>query len=143
MPLNTLDGQLAPGNIDLSLQPTVKNKYENNAPSTVYSTSFSPDGKTEVLIPRVAHDGSGVLSEDEAKAQFYRTGKHLGIFNSPDSATRAAQKIHKDYETGAIKLKQRTPATDYSAPFAPPVPPPNINMQPQSIFEALRGLGQK
>ncbi len=77
------------GNIDLDTRPMVRN---GNAISTVRSMSIEVDGK-EVLIPTVSDDGR-IMSDDEAIATFFRTGKHLGIFGSPDEATAYAERLH-------------------------------------------------
>ena len=53
----------------------------------------TPQG--EVLIPRVTEDGR-ILSEPEAIDYFKKTGKHMGIYSSPDEANKAAQMIHED-----------------------------------------------
>ena len=34
------------------------------------------------------------MSEEEAIQTYYRTGRHLGIFKTPDEATAYAQKLH-------------------------------------------------
>lgn len=85
------DGQLAPGNIDLNRRPVVKNA--DGTISTVRSMSIEIDGR-EVLIPTVSDDGR-VLSDDDAIAEFQRTGRHLGVFDSPESATAYAEKLHE------------------------------------------------
>lgn len=88
------EGEMQPGNLDLNTRPQVPNP--EGGISTVYSTSFgTPQG--EVLIPRVTDDGR-ILSEPEAIAHFRKTGKHMGIYSSPDEANRVAEQIHKDQE---------------------------------------------
>jgi hypothetical protein len=86
-------GLVEPGNIDLANRPVVKN--EDGSISTVRSMSFNDNGK-EVLIPTVAADGSGILSDDDAIAQYRKTGQFLGKFNTPDQATAYAQQLHQD-----------------------------------------------
>lgn len=81
---------LVPGNIDLNKRPKVpvgKGEF-----ATVYSMSFSPDGQHEVLIPTVSDDGR-MMTEDEAVQTFYRTGRHLGVFADPQSATDYAKRL--------------------------------------------------
>jgi Rod binding domain-containing protein len=86
------EGELAHGNINLGNRPQVPNP-ETGGTSTVYSTSFgTPEG--EVLAPRVSDDGR-ILSEEEAQEQYRKTGKHLGIYSSPDEANKAAEFIHQ------------------------------------------------
>lgn len=92
-------GQKEAGNIDLTKQPSVDNPYTGGK-STVWSMSIGTD-KGEVLIPRVTPDGK-VLSEQEAIDNYKKTGKHLGVFDSPDNANTYAEKLHNDYENGKI-----------------------------------------
>lgn len=88
-------GMIEPGNIDLSARPVVRNT--DGSISTVRSISVEMDGK-EYLIPTVSEDGK-VLSEDDAVKQFKQTGKHLGVFNSPEDATAYARQLHEDQES--------------------------------------------
>jgi len=96
-------GMTAPGNINLYNRPTIPNPQAGGM-STVFSTSFvdeDPKSKTfgqEVLVPRAA-DGR-ILSEDEARQRYYRTGETMGGFRNAASATDYAQKVHKEYESG-------------------------------------------
>jgi hypothetical protein len=85
-------GLVSPGNVDLTNRPRVANP--DGSISTVRSMSFERDGH-EILIPTVSNDGK-LLTNDEAIAQYDRTGKHLGIFADGASATRYAQQLHVD-----------------------------------------------
>ena len=84
-------GLLEPGNIDLGKRPVVRNP--DGTISTVRSMSVGFDGK-HYLIPTVAADGRGILSDQDAIEQFRQSGQHLGVFNSPDAATAYSQRLH-------------------------------------------------
>jgi hypothetical protein len=56
------------------------------------------DGK-EYLLPTVTPDGR-LLSEEDAIREFQRTGRHLGVFDTPDNATSYARQLHEEYEAG-------------------------------------------
>lgn len=92
-----VSGLLERGNIDLYNRPSVPNPQGGT--STVYSTSFNIGGK-EVLVPRVSEDGKRILSPQEALEQYKQTGKHLGIFDTAENATKYAQQLHNDYAAG-------------------------------------------
>lgn len=83
-----------PGNIDLTQRPHVKNA--DGSMSTVRSMGVNMDGR-EHLIPTV-NDKGYVMSDDDAIREFEQTGKHLGVYGSPDEATQAGDYIHKDQE---------------------------------------------
>lgn len=86
------------GNIDLYNRPQVPN---NGGISTLFSMSFNDNGK-EVLIPRVSKDGR-IMSPREAVDCFYRTGEHLGKFDTVDEANAMGQRLHKQQESlGAL-----------------------------------------
>jgi hypothetical protein len=89
---NALSGLLVPGNIDLYHRPVVKNP--DGTISTVRSMSFDVDGR-EVLVPTVSEDGR-IMSDQEAIDTFWRTGRHLGVFASPEAATTYAKRLHED-----------------------------------------------
>jgi hypothetical protein len=87
-------GLLQSGNVNLNNRPRVKNA--DGSISTVRSMSVNFDGK-EVLIPTVSDDGK-ILSEDDAVEQYKKTGKYLGMFDTPENATAYAERLHKDQE---------------------------------------------
>lgn len=93
-PLFTADpkakGLIEPGNINLMNRPAVKNA--DGSVSSVRSMSVNIDGK-EVLIPTVSDDGR-IMSDDEAVAQFEKTGRHLGKFKTPEEASAYADTLH-------------------------------------------------
>lgn len=84
-------GLLSAGNIDLWSRPVVTNP--DGSISTVRSVSFNVDGK-ETLIPTVADNGRGLLSDADALKQFFATGRHLGMFDTPQNADSYARQLH-------------------------------------------------
>ena len=90
-------GPIEPGNINLQAQPKVKNP--DGTTSTVRSISINVDGR-EILIPTVSLEQQRVLSDKEAVDEYYRTGRHLGVFASPEDATAFASQLHNEYASG-------------------------------------------
>lgn len=85
-------GMLEPGNIDLNNRPVVQNA--DGTYSTVRSISVTDDDGSEVLIPTVSDDGR-IMSNQEAVAQYFNSGRHLGRFVNPDTATSYALRLHQ------------------------------------------------
>lgn len=83
-----------PGNIDLNRRPVVRNP--DGSISTVRSMSINVDGR-EYLIPTVSEDGR-VLDDEDAIDLFMNTGRHLGAFDTPEQATRYAERLHQQQE---------------------------------------------
>lgn len=102
---SSVSGMVKEGNIDLTKQPSVYNP-ETKGKSTVWSMSVGiPEG--EMLITRVTPEGK-ILSPKEAFDYAKKTGKHLGIFKTPEDADNYAKKLHLSYERGFLgkpKLK--------------------------------------
>lgn len=93
-------GMIQPGNIDLTALPVIDNG--DNTYSTVYSTSFNdekPDSLTfgkEVLLRGILN-GRKTDDLEALKANYYKTGKHLGIFDTGENADPYAQQLHQDW----------------------------------------------
>lgn len=92
------------GNIDIHNRPVVHNR--DGSISTVRTISIGTD-QGEVLIPTVV--GNRVVSDDEAVREYERTGKHLGIFRTPDEATAYAKSLHTQQEREYVRPRQGFP----------------------------------
>lgn len=94
-----MKGMIRAGNIDLADRPKVKNK--DGSISTIRSISVGVKDK-EVILPTVVR--GKVVSDDEAVGEFIRTKKHLGVFDSPENASKYAEGLH-NYEAKKLKKK--------------------------------------
>lgn len=104
-PISPRNGLVEEGNIDVWNRPQVQN--EDGSISTVRSMSFfDEDSRAEVLVPTVSDDGR-IMSDDEAVENYYRTGRHLGKFDTPETATRYAEGLHKAQEQFYLGGKKR------------------------------------
>lgn len=106
-------GAVAAGNIDLYAQPKVKNS--DGSVSTVDSIGVNIDGK-EYLLPTVTPDGrhfTGPKAVDQAVAEFKKTGRHLGVFDSVDASNRYAEHLHTDYEAGKYDKRGAVPEQEF------------------------------
>lgn len=131
-------GMIEPGNIDLSARPVVR--HADGSISTVRSISVEMDGK-EYLIPTVSEDGK-VLSEDDAVKQFKKTGKHLGVFDSPEDATAYARQLHEDQES--LYAPQQGAADVLNQPVSSPQKAAQVLSPALQQYEsAFRRAGEK
>lgn len=101
------DGLVERGNIDLASRPLVRNA--DGTISTVRTISVNIDG-AEVLLPTVTDSGK-IISDAAAIREYERTGKHLGKFSDPVSATRYAQDLHRQEEIRVISATSKATAT--------------------------------
>lgn len=126
-------GMIAAGNIDLNNRPKVTNS--DGSVSTVRSMSFEENGQ-EILVPTVSDDGK-LLTDAEAIEQYHRTGRFLGKFKDPDSATAYAEQLHLDQE------KQYAPAGGpQQAPGAQPQQGIPTDADPEPQPPAMPPLSQ-
>jgi hypothetical protein len=83
-------GMIEMGNIDLNARPIVRNP--DGSISTVRSMGVNLDGR-ETLIPTVGPNG--IMSNDDAVDHFYKTGEHLGTFDTPENSDAYARFLHE------------------------------------------------
>jgi len=101
---NTAPQPVIPGNIDLTKQPRVPFPGSNKI-ATVFSVGVNINGR-EYLLPAVTPDGrllidmNGEADVNMVVEEFNKTGRHLGVFNSPEESTSFAKKLSKDYDRG-------------------------------------------
>lgn len=95
-------GLVEPGNIDLYRQPRVKNP--DGSISTVDSVSFGDENGIETLLSQVLPDGRHVTPKI-ALQEYLASGKHLGKFDSVDSADNYAKRLHNEYVRGVFDKK--------------------------------------
>jgi hypothetical protein len=91
------------GNIDLTNRPSVP--IGDGRRASVRTTGFNFGGK-EVNLPTVSDDGR-LLSNEEAIEQYKRTGRHLGVYKTPEGAARAAEALHLDQEAMGMGSPQQ------------------------------------
>lgn len=115
-------GQRSAGNIDLANRPVVRNP--DGSISTVRSISANFDGN-EVLIPTVSDDGR-ILSDDDAIAAYQRTGRNLGVFDTPENATAYAESLHNQQ----ADMYAPPPPPGFVVEGAPVTNLPAVNVRP-------------
>ncbi|CUZ06117.1 Uncharacterised protein [Serratia marcescens] len=121
-----VNGMIEPGNIDIHHRPIVNNP--DGSISTVRSMSTNIDGR-EVLIPTVSDDGR-IMTDDEAIDNFMRTGKHLGMFSSPEAATAYAESLHEQQAQEYLPKEQQASSNffdQFDGSDTPPVGYPKRN----------------
>ncbi len=101
-------GLLVKGNIDLTKRPIVKNP--DGSTSSVYSMGMtdenpkSPHFGKEVLVPSVIPNGAGGYYTDTngaaARQHYYKTGEHMGVFDTWQNSDSYGEQVHNDYVAG-------------------------------------------
>lgn len=89
--VSSAQGMIEKGNLDLLHRPQHKN--DDGSISTVLSMGIEADNK-QVLIPRIDLLGK-LMTEEEAVREFYRTGGHLGKFDTIENAEKYAKALHE------------------------------------------------
>ncbi len=95
-------GMVTPGNIDLYGQPEYKNPDGSISTVRSFSTDMG-DGK-ETLLSTITPDGRS-LSQDAAIREYEKTGKHLGVFDTPENADAYAEWLHNEYAAGKYRKR--------------------------------------
>lgn len=84
-------GMIEMGNIDMLNRPRHIN--EDGSISTIRSIGFTDENGKEILIPTISDD-SKLMSDEEAVESYYKTGKHLGIFDNIKDQQVYAEFLH-------------------------------------------------
>ena len=96
---------LVPPTIDLDKENKVWVTLDNGGRGTIYSATRQDKKGRWVNFPMIV-DGKQ-LSEDNAWSHYLKTGKHLGIFETPSVAAFAAKQDSKN-ENARMKALERT-----------------------------------
>ena len=126
------DGRFIPapiemGNIDLSNRKPIR--LDDGSFATIRSMSGVVDGK-EVLIPTVGPNGENWDPDTEegknaAWDEYFKTGKHLGKFNTPEEADVFGEWLHQQEakRIGEDDKPDPTPPPPPTKPTPGPTPP--------------------
>lgn len=92
--LRSTPGTVEKANLDTGRRPHVQNA--DGSVSTVRSMGFEDRNGQQVLVPTVSVKGN-MMTPEEAEAEYYRTGQHLGKFGTPQESDRAAEALHNEH----------------------------------------------
>lgn len=96
------------GNIDLNNRKILRNK--DGSISTEQSMSFGDENGNEILVPTIINGKK--VSEKEAIDHYYKTGEHLGKFETIKEAEEYAQALHnrqdKFYNSNVGDIQKET-----------------------------------
>lgn len=134
------EGVLEPGNIDLRRRPVVRNR--DGSVSMARSFSIAKDGR-EYLIPTVSNEGR-LLSDQEAIAQFEKTGRHLGAFRTVEDAVEYADKLDREQEIlyaanpedfKGVEVQKGSLVSEFPARLPGEAATPLSPVRPRSLFD--------
>lgn len=93
------------GTIDLDARKVYK--HPDGYIQTEHSFGFSPDGRTELLVPQII-DGKPV-TQKEAINHFYKTGEHLGAWDKEDALKKGLSEkaFYDSLEDYANRIHER------------------------------------
>lgn len=103
-PFERKSGQVSPGNIDVLGRKIRRNP--DGTISTLKSLGLGRVDGLEMLLPGMLSGGRD-LSPAEAAERYLQSGEHLGIFNSPQAATKHAEMLHRQQDLHYSKGSER------------------------------------